>query len=167
MKTGCSTETRGLEAVITEIHLQASPIQVYNAIKSVDTVDVAKPFLMHLGLPVPLHCKIGDECVGGKRTCYFKNGKIEEEIVDLIPGEILGMKVINNSLPGRKWLGFEDAIYKFSDDGKGGTYITRITTYTSGLRPRLYWRYLERWGIEQEHRYIFDNLTKDLDSLNL
>ena len=148
--------------VKSEIILPYSPLDVYETIKSVDTLDAEKPFLMKLDLPIPQKCILEEEKVGGLRTCYFEGGQIVEKITELEKGKILKMDVIGYQLTGRKWLGFKEAIYLFDELDNGGTKMTRITTYTSELNPRFYWRPLEKIGIEQEHEYVFSNLKKDL-----
>jgi hypothetical protein len=77
-------------------------------------------------------------------------------------GKVLKMDVIDYQLTGREWLGFKEAIYLFEKAGENGCKLTRITTYTSELKPRFYWEPLEKLGIEQEHDYVFENLTHDL-----
>lgn len=148
--------------VRTEIVLPYSPIEVYNTIKSVDTLDAEKPWLMRIDLPVPEKCILEKEAVGGLRTCYFTGGKIIERITALKKGELLKMDVIDYKLTGRKWLGFKEAIYIFQPLLNNLTKLTRITTYTSELHPRFYWQPLEKLGIQQEHEYVFNNLKKDL-----
>lgn len=149
-------------AIKSEIILPYSPIEVYETIKSVDTLDVEKPFLMKLDLPIPQKCILEEEKVGGIRTCYFEGGQIVERITELEKGKVLKMDVIDYQLTGRKWLGFKEAIYLFEELKNGQTKMTRITTYSSELYPRFYWRPLEKIGIEQEHEYVFSNLKKDL-----
>jgi hypothetical protein len=149
-------------AVRTEIILPYTPMQVYDAIKSVDTLDAEKPWLMKIDLPVPEKCILEKEEVGGLRTCYFTGGKIVERITALKKSEILKMDVIDYKLTGRKWLGFKEAIYLFECLKNNQTKLTRITTYTSELYPRFYWQPLEKLGIQQEHEYVFNNLKKDL-----
>ncbi|RYD90678.1 MAG: polyketide cyclase, partial [Sphingobacteriales bacterium] len=73
--------------------LPYTPMQVYNAIKSVDTLDTQKPFLLHLGLSTPQKCVLEKEAVGAARICYFADGVIEERVTELRPGEILRMDV--------------------------------------------------------------------------
>ena len=73
------------------------------------------------------------------------------------------MDVIDYKLTGRKWLGFKEAIYYFNKVGRDSCKMTRITTYTSVLKPRLYWLPFEKLGIGQEHDYVFDNLANDLE----
>jgi hypothetical protein len=146
----------------SEIIVPYSAMNVYETIKSVDTLDAKKPFLMKLDLPIPKKCILEEEKVGGIRTCYFEGGRIVEKITELEKGKILRMDVIDYQLTGRKWLGFKEAIYLFDELKNGQTKMTRITTYTSELYPRFYWKPLEKIGIEQEHEYVFSNLIKDL-----
>lgn len=149
--------------VRTEIILPYSPMQVYDAIKTVDTLDAEKPFLMQLDLPLPQKCILEVEEVGALRTCYFKGGgTIIEQVTELEKGKILRMDVLDYQLTGRTWLGFREAIYTFEALEDGTCKMARITTYTSELYPRVYWEPLERIGVEQEHEYVFRNLQKDL-----
>jgi hypothetical protein len=136
--------------------------QVYDAIKSVDTLIAEKTFLMRLDLPIPNKCILEKEEVGGLRTCYFSGGTITEKITELEKAKVLRMDVIDYKLTGRKWLGFKEAIYYFDKIGTDSCKMTRITTYTSVLKPRIYWQPLEKLGISQEHDYVFDNLNNDL-----
>jgi hypothetical protein len=134
--------------------------EVYDAIKSIDTLaGVEKPFLMLVDLPVPQKCVLDTEAIGGIRTCYFEGGRIVEKITQLERGKVLKMDVTSYEVMGRKWLGFKEAIYEFDSVGVHQCKMTRITTYTSELKPRVYWEPLERLGIETEHRYVFDNLA--------
>ena len=159
--------------VKTEQIYSYTPEQVYDAIKSVDTLDAAKPFLMSFDLPVPIKCVLEKEEVGGLRTCYFKGGNfsnadfgggtIVEKITELERGKVLKMDVIDYNLIGRKWLGFKQAIYYFDKLSNGNCKLTRLTTYTSVLTPRFYWEPMEKLGIQQEHDYVFNNLKKDLE----
>jgi hypothetical protein len=156
-------ETR-VVSIESEITLPYTPMEVYNVIKSVDTLDVEKTFLMKIDLPVPQKCVLEAEEIGAIRTCYFDGGKIVQQVTELKKGELMKMKVLEYQLTGRKWLGFKDAIYRFEKVGENNCKMTRITTYTSELYPRFYWQPLEQIGIEQEHDYVFRNIIKDLKS---
>lgn len=150
--------------VRSEILLPYTPLQVFDAIKSVDTLIAEKPFLMKLDLPIPQKCILEKEEVGALRICYFEGGRIIERVTEYNPGVSLKMDVIDYELTGRNWLGFKEAIYLFEAIGSDSCKMTRITTYTSELYPRIYWEPLERMGIEQEHQYVFNNLERDLSN---
>ena len=158
--------------VRTEQIYNYTPEEVYDAIKSVDTLVADKPYLMKFDLPIPVKCILEKEEVGGLRTCYFKagslsnadfgSGTIIEKITQLEKAKVLRMDVIDYNLIGRKWIGFKEAIYYFDKVGENSCKLTRVTTYTSELTPRTYWEPLEKLGIRQEHEYVFSNLTSDL-----
>ena len=162
VETELTRNDTNIISVESEILLSYSPMEVYETIKSVDTLDVEKPFLMKLDLPIPQKCILEEERVGGLRTCYFEGGLIVERVTKLEKGKVLQMDVIDYQLTGRKWLGFKEAIYLFEELDNEQTRMTRITTYTSELYPRFYWEPLEKIGIQQEHDYVFNNLVKDL-----
>ena len=162
VETELTKNNNNIIEIKSEIIVPYSTMEVYETIKSVDTLDTKKPFLMKLDLPVPQKCILEDEKIGGIRTCYFEGGKIVERITELEKGKILKMDIIDYQLTGRKWLGFSEAIYLFDELENGQTKMTRITTYSSELYPRFYWKPLEKIGIEQEHEYVFSNLKKDL-----
>lgn len=149
----------------TEILLPYSSTEVYNAIKSVDTLTGQPTILMKLGLPIPRKCVLEKETIGGKRTCYFDGGTIEEVITHLEKGRTLDMDVVDYNLTGTNWLNFHRAIYKFEAIAESQCRLTRITVYSSTLRPEFYWRPLTEEAINEEHGYVFKNLERDLMNL--
>jgi len=149
------------EMVSTSIRLHATPEQVWANIQSVDTIDVSKPWLMHIGLPVPVSCAISRTGLGAKRTCYFENGSIEETVTEWAPPHLLRLSIDRTRMPGRHWLGFQSAFYEISRDGDE-TVLTRTTSITSHLYPIWYWRYFERLGVASEHDYILRNVQRRL-----
>ena len=118
---------------------------------------------MNLGLSVPKKCVLEKEEIGAKRTCYFDGGRIEEKVTDIKRGEFIKMKVTDYDLPGFKWLKFDDAIYLFDQEGDS-TKLTRITTYQSQLKPRIYWEFWEKQAIEAEHEYVLKDLKRRLET---
>ncbi len=156
------TERYGYGKVESKIYLPFDHEKVFDYIKSVDTLDTKKPFLMKLGLPVPQKCVLDKESVGARRICYFEEGTIDEVVTEIKHGEILKMNVTNYGLPGRKWLKFQEAIYLFEKKDTG-TVLTRITTYRTELKPRFYWKFWEVRAIEAEHEYVLKDLERRLN----
>ncbi|MBK9983792.1 MAG: polyketide cyclase [Saprospiraceae bacterium] len=154
-----------LNSISTTVALPYPAEIVFDGVKSMDTLDGEKPLLIQLGLPTPYKCILEKESIGAQRTCLFENGKIVAEITAYRPGVLLSMKVIEYSLTGNEWFSFQDAYYTFQPI-EGGTSITRTTTYTSKLKPRLYWTYLEKIAIDQEHTFVLNSLSKNLALLN-
>jgi len=154
-------ETYDYNKLESQIYLPYKPEKVFDYIKSVDTLDTQKPLLLHLGLSVPQKCILMGDSIGADRICYFKEGTINEKVVEYRRGEILKMEVTRYNLPGRKWLKFIEATYIFKPY-KGGTILTRITSYRTELKPRFYWSFWEEQAIEAEHEYVLNDLRQRL-----
>lgn len=145
------------------IDLPYDAATVYDYIKSVDTLEGKKSWLMALGLSVPQKCVLEQEEPGAKRTCYFEDGTIEEKVIDIKRGEYIKMKVTDFKLPGFRWIKFDDAVYLFTQKDNI-TRLTRITTYRSQLKPRFYWEFWERQAIKAQHEYVLTDLRRRLDA---
>lgn len=152
-----------IETISTTVRLHASPERTWSYIQSVDSIHSAKPWLMHIGLPVPLRCTLQKTGVGARRTCYFDKGYIEETVTNWDPPRFMGLKIDRTHMPGRHWLGFENASYRLERDSDS-TVLTRTTIISSHLYPAWYWRPLERLGVASEHRYLLDDVVDRANS---
>lgn len=144
------------EIVTSTIRLPADPTHVWSELQSFDSLSGEKPFLMYIGLPIPVRCTMLGRGPGAKRTCYFDHGSIEETVIEWSPPNLMRLSIDRTNMPGRNWLGFEYATYTLQQDGSD-TILTRSTTIISNLYPAWYWRPLERWGVSAEHGYIFSD----------
>jgi len=147
--------TTRAETFTSVLVVDASPEDVWKQIKTMDRVNAHKGFLMRIGLPVPVSCKVDKEAVGGKRTCYFESGYIEERITEWNPPHSMKLDITSWDVPGRPWLDFKDASYEIHE-ANGQTVMTRTSTIVSRLLPAWYWRRFEKIGVETEHEYLFE-----------
>jgi hypothetical protein len=145
------------ETVTSAVWLDAMPDQVWTTLQTFDGLKAKKLALMYIGLPIPIRCTMQGVGMGATRTCYFDKGYIQETITGWTPPSQMKLLVDRTNLPGRHWLGFEDAEYDLQEPN-GGTILTRKTTIISNLYPAAYWRPFERWGVASEHEYIFRDL---------
>jgi hypothetical protein len=155
--------SRGLrtQTVSDTLVVNSSPKAVWNQLTSMENITARKTFLMKIGLPVPVSCSTEGEGVGGKRTCYFEHGFIEERITEWNSPYSMKFDIVEADVPGRPWLGFKDASYDISRAGSQ-TVVTRKTTIISRLAPAWYWRRLEAIGVHTEHNYLFEALEQKL-----
>jgi hypothetical protein len=152
-----------IESISTTVRIADTPENTWLRIQSIDSIQASKPWLMHVGLPVPLSCRLDKTAVGSRRTCYFSNGYIEETVTEWDPPHYLGLKIDRTHMAGRHWLGFVDAHYELQA-AKRGTLLTRTTTISSHLYPAWYWRPLERLGVESEHKYLLQDVVNRVDA---
>lgn len=146
------------EAVTSSIWIAAEPDRVWADLQSFDSLTGEKPVLMYIGLPIPVRCTMQGSGQGAKRTCYFDRGYIEETVTEWLPPSRMRLAIDRTNMPGRHWLGFEDAEYDLREYA-GGTVLTRKTTVISNLYPAWYWRRFERWGVASEHEYILGDVA--------
>jgi hypothetical protein len=157
-----SRRTPRAETFTSVLVVDASPEQLWEQIKTMDRVNAHKGFLMRIGLPVPVSCSIDKEGLGGKRTCYFESGYIEERVTEWDPPRSMKLEITAWNVPGRPWLDFKDASYEIHREG-GHTVMTRTTTIISRLLPAWYWRRFEKLGVETEHEYLFESVRSKLN----
>jgi hypothetical protein len=148
-----------LEVFNTSVLVPVPPDKAWDLIKSIERVDTQKPLMLAIGLPVPQSCTLDKEAVGGKRTCYFDQGIIYQEITEWDPPHFMKTKITGSTLPGRHWLTFVDASYEFIPRDNQ-TLVVRTTTISSRLYPRWYWRQFEEYGVCSEHEYVLSDLVR-------
>jgi hypothetical protein len=146
------------ELIQTTVEVNESPERVWGRILSIDNIHASKPILMYVGLPIPQRCTMQGRGIGAKRTCYFNTGYIEETVTGWNPPYDLALSIDRTHMPGRHWLGFENAEYRLQANGPT-TLLTRTTTISSHLHPAWYWRRFERLGVESEHEYILRDVV--------
>jgi hypothetical protein len=151
------------EVVISTIRFVADPNRVWSDLQSFDNLAGEKPLLMYVGLPTPTSCVMEGSGVGAKRTCYFDHGFIQETVTEWSPPNFMRFSIDRTNMPGRHWLGFEEASYEVRWD-RSATVLTRSTIVISNLYPVWYWRPLERWGVSSEHQYIFADIARRLQA---
>ncbi len=152
------------EIVESTIIIEASPDDIWDALIEFDDVYGPKPWLMQMGLPIPQACSCRGSGVGSERVCRFNSGFIRERVTRWDAPCCLELDVEEVQLPGRHWLGFQQATYTLEKQDSGHTRVTRTTTVTSTLRPAFYWRFFERHGTETEHAYILNSLKTKVSS---
>lgn len=145
-----------IETVSTSVWVPDSLDHTWSNIQSIDSIHSNKPWLMYVGLPVPQRCTLEKTALGARRTCYFNKGYIEETVTEWNPPRSMGLRIDRTHMPGRHWMGFENARYRLDQEGKG-TRLTRTTVISSHLYPAWYWRPLEQWGVISEHKYILQD----------
>lgn len=147
-----------IEVIRNSISVNAPAERVWPHILAINSVQSSKPLLMYIGLPIPQRCTLQGQGVGAKRTCYFNSGSIEETITGWNPPYYMGLTIDRTRMPGRHWLGFENAAYTLQANGNS-TVLTRTTTISSHLLPRWYWAPFERLGVQSEHEYILRDIA--------
>lgn len=150
------------DSVVTSRVFPETIDHVWDELLEFRQIEGEKPILLKLGLPVPLLCVMDGKGIGAHRICYFDHGTIEQQVSVWKPPVKLELQITDVTLPGKDWLQFKSATYELEVLNTGETMVRRTTRYDSVLRPRIYWRSLERLAIQSEHQYVFNALSSKL-----
>jgi hypothetical protein len=146
-------------AVITTTTLDASAADVWKSVQALDSLNVPRPLVMRLGLPVPTRCSLDKEALNATRICTFDQGSITQRVTVWDRPRHMVLRIEDVDLNGRFWLGFAEAEYWLETKGDK-TVLTRSTTITSTLQPGIYWQPIESWMVSAEHEYLFAELRR-------
>lgn len=147
------------EVFTTSIDIPLTAQKTWQLLADMEPLDGPQPFLLRMGLPVPLTCTLEAQEVGANRICYFDQGHIDQKITTWDAPYRMDIDITDSTLPGRHWLRFHTAGYRL-EEHDGHTKLTRQTTIGTRLSPRWYWRPLERWGVASEHDYVLNNIAR-------
>lgn len=149
------------EVVATSVHLYASPETVWQRMLLYEEVPLRPPLLLRVLLPHPVRTEGDKTRVGAALQCTYNGGHLVKRIKVVEPPHLVKFEVIEQRL------GIEGSITAL-----GGSYEIRScvdqteivlnTNYRGHLRPRFFWRPLERFLAHQLHRHILDGMRASL-----
>jgi len=149
------------DAVTTSVRFHASPETLWQRILTYEDVPASPPLLLRVLLPHPVRTEGDKSCVGASIQCTYKGRDMVKHITVVEPPHLMQFEVTQQRL------GIEGCIMTL-----GGSYEIRscddqtevvlTTNYRGYLRPRYFWRPLERFLAHQLHRHILDGIRASL-----
>src|SRR4030095_14045622 len=147
------------EAVLTRVHLKASPEMVWNHIMLYEEVPGQPPFLLRALLPHPVRTEGDKTRVGAMVRCAYREGHLVKRIASVEPRHVLQFEVVEQRMRIEGCsltLGGSYQIYPYKD----ATDVLLTTNYRAYLRPRFLWRPLEALLVSQLHNHILDGVRR-------
>jgi hypothetical protein len=145
--------------VVTSVLVPASPSETWAAIASFAHAGGAIPWSMTLGLPRPVRCTLEAPRVGARRTCYFDDGRIEQEVRRWEPPTHMAFTITRTLVRGADYVDYPDATYDLAPEGTS-TRVVRTTRVSSRLRPAAWFDPLVQRAVETEHEYLLASVAK-------
>lgn len=152
------------ETFVSRVTVPVSPDTAWRLVERMERLDGPLPFLLKHGLPVPRTCVLEGSGVGARRTCYFDQGYIAQQVTGWNFPTAMDLKITGAELPGITWLSYVDASYRFVPTAEG-TEIVRRTKIATRLYPRWYWRFFEERGVTAEHDFVLSNIARRAEEL--
>jgi hypothetical protein len=147
--------------VATSIRFNLSPEAVWLRIVLYEDVKTDPPFPLRLLLPCPVRTAGDKTRVGADIRCEYDGGYLMKRITLLKPPHLMEFEV------GEQRLGIESCVttlggsYEIRSCGSGSEAVL-VTHYRGHLRPRLFWRPLERYVARQLHLHILNGMGATL-----
>jgi len=117
------------------------------------------PWLLRLGLPVPLEIQGGGAYLGAERRVLFSNGTVVAKVVGAEAPQRLDL-VLSVEHPGREffdhWSILGTSRFDLEELPGGRTRITHATTYRPLSFPRWYFGPVERYLGRKVQRYMLE-----------
>jgi hypothetical protein len=157
------------ETVVTTIRLKANPEAVWRELMTYEEVPGRPPFLLRSLLPVPIRTEGDKTFVGGMIHCFYRGGTLMKMVTAVEPPRYFEFEVT------RQCLGIESCVralrgsYEIVEspgETDAETEVRLTTVYRGHLRPRFFWRPLERLLTHQIHRHILNGMRDSLASVS-
>jgi hypothetical protein len=149
---------RPLEAsVTTRMRFDASPEAIWDCMMFYEEIPARPSLLLRIFLPVPVRTSGNKTELGAPIQCTYTSGHLVKRMTVIKPPRLVRFKVVEQHL------GFEHCAvttrgsYEILRDPQGA-YVALTTNYKTYLRPRWFWRRLEKLIATRLHRHILDGM---------
>ena len=149
------------EVVATSVRFHASPETVWQRMLTYEDVPAPPPLLLRVLLPYPVRTEGDKTCVGATVQCSYKGGDMVKRITVVEPPHLMQFEVIEQRLGIEGCITTLGGSYEIRSCGDQ-TEVVLTTNYRGHLRPRYFWRPLERFLAHQLHRHILDGMRASL-----
>ena len=145
------------EAVTTEIRFDASPEAVWKALRFYEEIpNRPGPFLSAL-LPLPVRSEGEKTTLGASIRCVYQGGHLVKRITVSVPPQVLRFDVLEQNLGIENSVSMGEGSYEIRPR-VGGSEVLLTTHYIGHLRPRFFFRPVERTLAHHVHRHILEGM---------
>ena len=149
------------EVVATSVRFHASPETVWQRMLTYEDVPAPPPLLLRVLLPYPVRTEGDKTCVGASIQCTYKGGDMVKRITVVERPHLVQFEVTQQRLGIEGCITTLGGSYEIRSCGDQ-TEVVLTTNYRGYLRPRYFWRPLERFLAHQLHRHILDGMRASL-----
>ena len=154
------------EVIATSVHFHASPETVWQQMLLYEDVPVSPPFLLRVFLPQPVRTDGDKTRVGAAVQCTYNGGHLIKRIMVSERPRLVQFDVVEQHLGIEGCVTTVGGSYEFLPRD-GQTEVVLTTNYRGHLRPRSFWRPLERILTRQLHHHILNGMRGSLTRTEL
>lgn len=151
------------ESVETKLRLRASPETIWNHLLFYEEILSPPPLLLRALIPQPVRTEGDKTTPGSTILCTYRQGHLVKRITAFETRSIIAFEVVEQEL------GIESCVLAKSGSYRlrrcpAGTELLLTTNYQAHLRPRPFFRPLEKLAIHRLHRHILNGIRRVIAS---
>ena len=152
-----------IATVRTELTIDATPEEAWNAIMFYEDVAHEPPWLMRLVLPRPLRSEGDKSRVGEDVKCFYDRGYLSKRITRRDQPRLLAFDVTEQHLHFEHDVELRDGSFEI-EPLPGGKSLIRLTTrYERKLAPRFVWAPIERHVLHTLHGHVLEGMRREAE----
>jgi hypothetical protein len=141
------------EAVTTALRLEVPRDQAWQTLRFYEDIPARPPALLRLILPTPVRSEGQKLQPGGVVRCTYEGGSLFKRVTLADPPGLLRFEVLEQDLGIEHCISLAEGSYEIRDQGTG-CEVLLTTAYRGHLRPRFFWRPVERAFAHAVHLHI-------------
>jgi hypothetical protein len=146
-----------IDAVATRARFDAPPETIWQGMLFYEEVPGRAMPLLRMFLPAPVRTQGDKTRVGAIIKCTYERGYLEKRITAAEREQCVRFDILVQQLGVEDCISMRDGSYEIRPDGSGSVVLL-TTRYRGHLRPRWFWRPLERFLAHRLHRHILDGM---------
>jgi hypothetical protein len=166
-----------LFSVITSVHVQASPQQVWDQLVAFSRMEEPDELLFRAGISYPVEARIEGTGAGACRYCWFNTGPFVEPITVWDEPRTLAFSVADDPPPMTELTIYEridaphvdgffrsrNGQFQLTENPDGSTLLEGTTWYTHDIWPTWYWRYWSDAILHRIHGRVLEHIKVEAE----
>ena len=152
-----------IRVVRTDLHVQASPEEAWNAIMFYEDVQHDPPWLLHLALPKPQHSEGNLRKEGEVVRCFYDSGYLAKRISRVVPNRLVEFEVVEQKIGAERNVKLLGGSFEVQPSAGGGSHIVVKTRYQRTLEPTFMWEATERKVIHTLHGHVLEGMRLEAE----
>jgi len=149
-----------VRVVRTDLHVQATPEEAWDAIMFYEDVEHDPPWLLHLALPKPQHSEGSLHKEGEVVRCFYDSGYLAKRISRVVPNRLVEFEVVEQKIGAERNVKLLGGSFEVQPSASGGTHIVVKTRYQRTLEPTFMWEGTERKVIHTLHGHVLEGMRR-------
>jgi hypothetical protein len=147
-----------IRVVRTNLHVNSTPEEAWNAIMFYEEVQHDPPWLLYLALPKPQRSEGDMRKEGEVVRCFYDSGYLAKRISRVVPGERVEFEVVEQHIGAERNVKLLGGSFEIQPDGNGGSNVVLKTRYQRTLEPTFMWEGTERKVIHTLHGHVLEGM---------